>query len=70
MNSEKIDISFVRRLIASQFLEGTCDQSCKIDSVAAALKIWKGALRTPWVKQPVWIHGDISLGNLLLDADR
>lgn len=37
----------------------------KID-VAAATKIWEIALATKWNKAPVWVHGDISLGNLLV----
>ena len=37
----------------------------KIDVVAAA-EIWETALATDWDKPPVWVHGDISLGNLLV----
>lgn len=32
----------------------------------AALEVWKAALATSWKKPPVWIHGDISTGNLLV----
>lgn len=31
----------------------------------AATAIWESALRTTWDHSPVWIHGDISVGNLL-----
>ena len=37
----------------------------KID-VAAATEVWQAALATTWNKPPVWVHGDISLGNLLM----
>lgn len=37
----------------------------KID-VKAATNIWENALATTWNKSPVWVHGDISLGNLLV----
>lgn len=37
----------------------------KID-IAAATAIWETALATTWHKPPVWVHGDISLGNLLV----
>lgn len=31
----------------------------------AALHIWETALATTWRQPPVWVHGDISAGNLL-----
>ena len=37
----------------------------KIDALAATA-LWQSALATRWQRQPVWVHGDISLGNLLL----
>lgn len=37
----------------------------KID-VTVATQIWEIALATTWNKPPVWVHGDISLGNLLV----
>lgn len=37
----------------------------KIDS-KTAMEIWETALATSWNKLPVWVHGDISIGNLLL----
>lgn len=33
---------------------------------ATAVQIWEAALATTWNKAPVWLHGDISLGNLLV----
>ncbi len=37
----------------------------KIDS-SAATAIWNEALHAPWRGSPVWIHGDVSAGNLLV----
>lgn len=34
--------------------------------VKATLEVWEAALITTWDKPPVWIHGDISAGNLLV----
>ncbi|MBX3720146.1 MAG: aminoglycoside phosphotransferase family protein [Parachlamydiales bacterium] len=34
--------------------------------VEAAKRVWKKALATAWRRPPVWIHGDVSAGNLLL----
>ena len=31
-----------------------------------ALKVWDTALSEPWMKPPVWVHGDVSVGNLLV----
>lgn len=41
----------------------------KID-VDAAVKVWETALATTWHKAPVWVHGDISVGNLLVKEGR
>jgi aminoglycoside phosphotransferase (APT) family kinase protein len=32
----------------------------------AALEIWEAGLATTWDNVPVWVHGDISVGNLLV----
>lgn len=37
----------------------------KIDGHAATL-VWEEALATSWQRAPVWVHGDISPGNLLV----
>jgi aminoglycoside phosphotransferase (APT) family kinase protein len=34
--------------------------------VDAATEVWEAALATTWHGSPVWIHGDVSLGNLLV----
>src|SRR4029079_15643915 len=32
--------------------------------------IWDEALATNWQGRPVWVHGDVAVGNLLVDEDR
>lgn len=34
-----------------------------------SLKIWEKALRTKWIKKPVWVHGDMAVGNILVDKE-
>lgn len=41
----------------------------KIDSVVAT-QIWERALETTWKRAPVWVHGDISAGNLLVQKGK
>ena len=33
-------------------------------------KIWENAVSTKWEKPPVWLHGDIAPGNLLVEGGR
>lgn len=37
---------------------------------AAALALWEAALATSWDRPPVWIHGDVAPGNLLVADGR
>jgi aminoglycoside phosphotransferase (APT) family kinase protein len=37
---------------------------------AAALAIWDAALATRWEATPVWVHGDVAVGNLLASDGR
>jgi aminoglycoside phosphotransferase (APT) family kinase protein len=39
--------------------------SASIDAVAAT-SLWDAAVRTTWQPDPVWVHGDVSAGNLLV----
>jgi len=39
----------------------------KIDTYAA-IEIWENAIATKWTHSPIWIHGDISIGNLLVQS--
>jgi aminoglycoside phosphotransferase (APT) family kinase protein len=32
-----------------------------------ALRIWKTGIATNWDRSPVWVHGDVAAGNLLID---
>jgi len=41
----------------------------KID-VYTATEIWETALATTWQGAPVWVHGDLSTGNLLVQEGR
>lgn len=41
----------------------------KIDTQAAT-EIWETALASQWMHSPVWVHGDISAGNLLIKNGR
>jgi len=35
-----------------------------------ASAVWQAATRAHWTGQPVWVHGDLSLGNLLMTDGR
>jgi len=39
--------------------------SNKIDTERAT-KVWENALMSKWINPPVWVHGDINAGNLLV----
>ncbi len=41
----------------------------KIDT-GVALELWEAALATTWQGLPVWVHGDISVGNLLVQEGK
>lgn len=43
--------------------------SGKIDTKAAS-DVWEKALARTWTEPPVWIHGDVSVGNLLVRGGR
>jgi len=45
------------------------DLDGRIDTGRAAA-VWEAALKAEWDGEPVWFHGDIATGNLLLDAGR
>jgi aminoglycoside phosphotransferase (APT) family kinase protein len=36
----------------------------------AVLKLWEVGLETSWQKAPVWVHGDVSTGNLLMQEGK
>ncbi|MCF7852272.1 MAG: aminoglycoside phosphotransferase family protein, partial [Simkaniaceae bacterium] len=35
-----------------------------------ARAVWEKAIRSQWTKDPVWVHGDLSAGNLLIKNHR
>ena len=41
----------------------------EVDADGAA-EVWRAALAAPWPGPPVWVHGDVSPGNLLAAAGR
>jgi aminoglycoside phosphotransferase (APT) family kinase protein len=49
---------------------------CAVDALAteiprdAVLRVWDAALSTTWERDPVWLHGDVAIGNLLLRDGR
>jgi aminoglycoside phosphotransferase (APT) family kinase protein len=36
----------------------------------AVLHVWEDAMRTTWEHEPVWVHGDVAAGNLLVRDGR
>jgi aminoglycoside phosphotransferase (APT) family kinase protein len=36
----------------------------------AVLRVWEDAVRTTWEREPVWFHGDVAVGNLLVRDGR
>ena len=34
------------------------------------MKLWQDAMQTRWFKPPVWIHGDIASGNILIKDNK
>jgi aminoglycoside phosphotransferase (APT) family kinase protein len=48
-----------------QLRKAVTSMASRIDT-AAALEVWSVALASSWSERPVWVHGDYSLGNLLV----
>jgi aminoglycoside phosphotransferase (APT) family kinase protein len=48
---------------ALKALDGTIDTD-------AATAVWEAALAATWRGSPVWVHGDVSSGNLLVESGR
>ena len=42
----------------------------EIIDASKALALWDRACATKWNKQPVWIHGDFAIGNILMDGGK
>ena len=43
--------------------------SDRVDT-AAALNVWRDALASQWHLPPIWVHGDVAVGNLLVRDGR
>lgn len=41
-----------------------------IIDVSRAFALWDQACATKWDKKPVWIHGDLAIGNILIEEDK
>jgi aminoglycoside phosphotransferase (APT) family kinase protein len=41
----------------------------RIDT-AGAEAVWRAALASTWTRPPVWLHGDVAIGNLLVTDGR
>jgi aminoglycoside phosphotransferase (APT) family kinase protein len=57
----------------SVYNQGAQEQIAKLANVIDATKamhLWKKACQTRWNKKPVWIHGDLSIGNILLKDEK
>ena len=54
----------------SVYDKGAREQIAELDEVidaGSAIALWDRACATQWGKQPVWIHGDFAIGNILMD---
>jgi aminoglycoside phosphotransferase (APT) family kinase protein len=55
------------RLVA---YDGEVREALRRIDVPGALPIWQAALASEWRAHPVWVHGDVAVGNLLLQGER
>ena len=46
---------------------GQIEELSSIINSKKALDLWNQAYDTKWDKDPVWIHGDVAIGNILID---
>ena len=68
----KINVALVHQLVAAQFpqwadlpIKPIAVLDGKIDTNAATA-VWETALQATWNGSPVWFHGDVTAGNLLV----
>lgn len=55
----------------SVYDKGAREQIAKLANLidaTPALDLWDQACATKWDKQPVWIHGDFAIGNILMEG--
>ena len=61
-------IDLIHRDSATRAAIASCEG---LADTAALTRIWDEALTLPtWNRAPVWLHGDIHVGNLLVESDR
>ena len=53
----------------AQTRRAIADLGSSIDAEAVT-SVWEAALSTPFTGAPVWVHGDVAQGNLLVSNDR
>lgn len=46
------------------------DQLKDVIDVNLAAAVWQKALNSKWTQNPVWIHGDLSVGNILIQNNQ
>jgi aminoglycoside phosphotransferase (APT) family kinase protein len=54
----------------SVYDQGAREQITKLSNLIdsnKAIQLWEKACKTRWNKQPVWIHGDFAIGNMLME---
>ena len=54
----------------SVYDQGAREQIAKLADIIntdRAIKLWDQACKTSWNKTPVWIHGDLAVGNMLIN---
>ena len=78
----KIDVSGAPKAGKSTFYRGCSpkfydddtrnylDKLRNIIDYPKALKIWENAINSEWEKNPVWIHGDLAIGNILIKDNK
>lgn len=57
----------------SVYDQGAREQIAKLSNIIdihKATHLWEKACKTHWSKKPVWIHGDVAIGNLLIKDGR
>jgi aminoglycoside phosphotransferase (APT) family kinase protein len=54
---------------AAETVDAVATLGAEVDG-AAALRVWEDAVAATWTGEPVWFHGDVATGNLLLRDGR
>ncbi len=57
----------------SVYDKGAREQIGELDGfidISRALTLWEKACATQWDKEPVWVHGDVAIGNILIEEGK